>query len=70
MSFKKPFRAVPIREGKFHRATRLRKERSTAVRLIVKAALAGAVVGAASIGMTANGKAAVMGWVKVWNNPV
>ena len=51
MSFKKPFRAVPIREGKLYRARRLRKQRSKALRVIVIAALVGIAAAAANIGI-------------------
>lgn len=64
MSFKKPFRAVPIREGQRYRKQRVRRQQSQAVRLLTGAALAGAVIGAGSVAMSENGAASVIGSMK------
>src|SRR5690554_3546494 len=64
MSFKKPFRAVPIREGQRYRKQRARKQQSQAARFLTGAALAGAVVGVGSIAISDGGPSAVAGTLK------
>jgi hypothetical protein len=57
MSFKKPFRAVPIEVGKHHRKQRERGQQSQAARLLAGAVLAGAAVGVGSVAVSADGLA-------------
>lgn len=59
MSFDKPFRAVPIREGQRYRKQRVRKQHSLAARFLTGAAVAGAVVGIGSVAVSEGGLAAV-----------
>lgn len=64
MSFKKPFRAVPIREGKRYRRQRKRKEPLPALGLIGGAALIGTAIGIGSAATGDGGVAAVTGKLK------
>lgn len=57
MSFKKPFRAVPIEVGKHYRKKRERGQQSQAARLFAGAMLAGAAVGVGSVAVSADGLA-------------
>jgi hypothetical protein len=49
MSFKKPFKAVPVKLGQHYRAKRRRQDRKIAFRLFVMAIGAGIVLGIASV---------------------
>ena len=49
MSFKKPFRAVPIKLGTRYRAKRRRSEQKAVVRILGVAAVLGALSGAVSV---------------------
>lgn len=64
MSFKKPFRAVPIREGRRYRKQRARKEQSQAARFLATAALAGGMVGIGSVAISDGGVSALAGTLK------
>lgn len=64
MSIKKPFRAVPIREGQRYRKQRALEEQSQAVRFLTTAALAGSVIGIGSVAVSDGGVSAVAGTLK------
>lgn len=57
MSFKKPFRAVPIEVGKHYQKQRERRQQSQAARLLAGAVFAGAAVGVVSVAVSADGLA-------------
>ena len=61
MSFRKPFRAVPIKLGPRYRDLRKVEERRSAVRVLGGAALLGVAVGTASLALTDTGRANIVG---------
>lgn len=64
MSFNKPFRAIPIREGQRYRKKRVRKQQSQAARVLLGAALVGGVVGVGSLAVRDGGVFSVTETVK------
>lgn len=64
MSYRKPFRAVPIREGRRYRQAREQRQQSTAARFLSGAALAGAVVGLGSVAATESGRSIIVDTMK------
>jgi len=64
MSFKKPFRAVPITLGRHYRAKQQQRERRSALRLLGVAAAVGAIGGAGSTALSGQGKAAITAFMK------
>lgn len=64
MSFRKPFRAVPIREGHRYRKRRARGRRSHALRFLAGAAMVGAVVGISSAAIGEGSTDAMTGKLK------
>jgi uncharacterized membrane protein YfcA len=53
MSFKKPFRAVPIEVGAHYRHKRQRKENSRSVAVLAGAAIIGGTIGVSSLALDA-----------------
>jgi hypothetical protein len=64
MSFNKPFRAVPIREGQRYRKQRVRKQQSQTAKFLAGAALAGGIVGVGSLAVSEGGLSMVAGTLK------
>lgn len=64
MSFRKPFKAVPIKPSSYYQRTRCAANRSSALRILAIGAMVGAVAGAGSLAVTADGRATIAQAVK------
>lgn len=64
MSFKKPFRAVPIKLGDRYRREQRDSDQKGAVRILSIAALLGATVGAGTIALDEEGRAGIVSALK------
>lgn len=64
MSFRKPFRAVPIKPSPRYRRKRSMQERDNALRILIYGALFGILVGVMSIAVTANGRTRIVELIK------
>lgn len=69
MSFKKPFRAVPVKLGSHYRRKQLHSDRRFAIRIFGAAIAAGVTLGVGSIAIDENGSARMLSAAKpvaVW----
>ena len=64
MSFKKPFRAVPIKLGDRYRREQRDSDQKGAVKILSIAALLGAIVGAGTIALDEEGRAGIFSALK------
>jgi len=64
MTFKKPFRAVPIKEGRRYRGRRADQQRSQYSRVLTGAALTGALIGIGTVAVSDEGIATASGTAK------
>ncbi|WP_082468225.1 MULTISPECIES: excalibur calcium-binding domain-containing protein [unclassified Sphingomonas] len=64
MSFKKPFRAVPIKLGERYRREQRRNDRTAAVRFLGIAAALGALIGIGTVAIDQDGRAAITSALK------
>lgn len=64
MSFKKPFRAVPIKSGKHFQKRRKAKPKNAWASYLGGAALAGAAIGTGSIALSDGGPSAILSGLK------
>lgn len=64
MSFKKPFRAVPIKLGDRYRREQRDSDRKGAIRILSFAALLGAIMGTGTIALDKESRAAIVSTLK------
>jgi hypothetical protein len=64
VSFKKPFRAVPIKLGERYRREERTSERNAAIKFLSLAAVVGATVGVGTIAIDKNGRAGIASAIK------
>lgn len=64
MSFKKPFRAVPVKLGDHYRRKQRDADQKAAVKLLSVAATLGAIIGAGTLALNKDGRAKISAAVK------
>jgi hypothetical protein len=73
MSFRKPFRAVPVHLGPRYRRKQRTEDLAKALRYLGIAAVGGAIIGIGSVALTDSGRATLLGAIKpigVWTGVV
>ncbi|MDQ2891708.1 MAG: excalibur calcium-binding domain-containing protein [Pseudomonadota bacterium] len=64
MSFRQPFRAVPLKPGDHYQRKQRNSDKDAVIKLFVIAAAAGAVIGVGSIALSGNGPSNIFSAVK------